>query len=352
MMPQGYLFPYIECLRPVRPAYVNYSDGTPTIHQSEIESFHTLQTKYSQSFWSIAWAFRISHFRVQNFFLGMLSNDTDRQMIIYGHPFSSKQIPKTKLLCWNPIRSYHSKPVMKNYPNLTWNEKEYVQLLNEVESSLKTMKRQISNMIILEFQKFLRLLFFYFMILIGFISSRSISNFLLVINGLIKINLYRRKEYDIFLSHEWGRHRKNIHHNFVRTIESFLYWIPVVKSFLDEYNLYGEMTPQLRRAINDSEIFIIFLTISYNYKLFTDDNFCYKEFKEAQSKRKKIVLVILDEKMKDKGLWESSLVKACGDLKYLDMTRCENLDLMQYLYRLYLLVNDIVKLYHDRPHHE
>ncbi len=52
------------------------------------------------------------------------------------------------------------------------------------------------------------------------------------------------------------------------------------------------MTPQLRRAINDSEIFIIFLTISYNNKLSTDDNFCYKEFEEAQRKRKKIVLVI------------------------------------------------------------
>lgn len=171
MMPQGYLFPYIECLRPVRPAYVNYSDGTPTIHESEIESFHR-QTEYSQSFWSIAWSFRISHFRVQNFFLELLPKDIDRQMIIYGHPFSSKHIRKTKLLCWNPIRLYHSEPVMKDYTDLTWNEKEYVQLLNYVESSLKTMKRQISNMIIREFQKFLFLLCFYFIILTGFTSSR------------------------------------------------------------------------------------------------------------------------------------------------------------------------------------
>jgi hypothetical protein len=114
-------------------------------------------------------------------------------------------------------------------------------------------------------------------------------------------------KYDVFLSHDWGE--GGLNHKRVAKVSSGLKRLGF-RVWLDEEELpAGDMSRNLHGAIDDSMIFVVFVTRNYQAKLIADDNHCADEFTYAMSKKGRglVLTVVMEAAMLSVSGWEGPL---------------------------------------------
>jgi hypothetical protein len=121
-----------------------------------------------------------------------------------------------------------------------------------------------------------------------------------------------------FLSHSHSVHE------LVKRFNEAL-WGADIPTFFDEQNLtYGEdFADRFKEEINTAQLVVIFMDQDYHNKVFSPNivmNFCRLEYFAAIRMRKPVLLVILDEFMRDLKNWDHELYAEFHRKKFYDMS--------------------------------
>ncbi len=132
----------------------------------------------------------------------------------------------------------------------------------------------------------------------------------------------------VFLSHDWGIDDNN--HHRVQQISDALRRRGLI-TWIDDERIINEINLKIVDGIDRAECMLAFITRNYvnkvngwNYK-----DYCKKEFIYAYEKlgRDKILLVVLDDSMKDRNAWGGLILYLVGHLLYVDMSQISSLSL-------------------------
>ena len=139
---------------------------------------------------------------------------------------------------------------------------------------------------------------------------------------------------DVFLSHNWGRDEsgRNNHYR-VSFINQELRKCGY-KTWFDEDEMAGNIAERMSEGIENTKVVIIFLTREY-YKKVNGENAldnCKREFIYAVQRRTpaKILVVVMEECMRDTGTWTKLFGFDFSSRFYVDMS--EDLEDRNYLH--------------------
>eukprot|EP01040_Poterioochromonas_malhamensis_P009008 gene9008-9756_t len=136
---------------------------------------------------------------------------------------------------------------------------------------------------------------------------------------------------EVFLSHDWGDRfgDHHVNHEKVRKIKDILVSLTRhnpkyrLKVWFDENKLLpgDEIVPKLMKAIEDTDIFIYFVTKNYQNKYLSGEpDYSYLELQHAINKRKLKIPVILEESMKIEANREGSFAQIISGVFYCDFS--------------------------------
>ena len=125
---------------------------------------------------------------------------------------------------------------------------------------------------------------------------------------------------DVFLSHNWGANESV--HTIVRKVNEELSAAGIITWF-DEERMHGDIRRKMTDGIDDTSIFMAFITDEYRKKVNSNearDN-CKYEFDYAfeQKGSRFIIPVVLEESMRNPRDWKGPLGAALGKLLYIDL---------------------------------
>lgn len=136
---------------------------------------------------------------------------------------------------------------------------------------------------------------------------------------------------EVFLSHDWGDRVGDYHlnHEKVRKVKNIL--VSLTKNnpkyrlnvWFDEKRLLpgDDIAPTLMKAIEDTDIFIYFVTKNYQNKfLHGESDYCYLELQHAIDEKKMKIPVILEESMKIEANREGSFAQIISGIFYSDFS--------------------------------
>ncbi|CAK8989113.1 Nucleotide-binding oligomerization domain-containing protein 2, partial [Durusdinium trenchii] len=127
------------------------------------------------------------------------------------------------------------------------------------------------------------------------------------------------KEYDVFLSHNWGVN--DVTHRRVLDIAAGLRNVGL-RVWVDEERMQGDVTVRMAEGIRASKVVVIFVTALYADKIGSEDvnDNCRFEFNFARKHRgTALIPAILDSSMLDTSRWTGPIARLF-DLLYVDLT--------------------------------
>jgi hypothetical protein len=115
------------------------------------------------------------------------------------------------------------------------------------------------------------------------------------------------KEYDVFLSHDWGVDPTHGNHKKVMSINALLKERNL-KTWIDEHDNHDEMLYSIPDGIQKSHFFIVFLTANLNEKIkrgHEEKEWCFRElsFASYALSPKNLIVVVLDEAVSERKNW-------------------------------------------------
>ena len=131
--------------------------------------------------------------------------------------------------------------------------------------------------------------------------------------------------FDAFLTHDWGIQQDN--HTRVAFIFRALKALGFVLWF-DEVEMTGDIDSAMRKGIDDSFSMIFFITKRYIDKVNSEslkDN-CFKEFRNAFTKNKPFILVVMDENVKPTDLNQGYAGMFVSNTLYINMSKEYKID--------------------------
>lgn len=99
-------------------------------------------------------------------------------------------------------------------------------------------------------------------------------------NHVVSLPLPRGKRFHCFLSHDWSE--RGVNHRIVRVINERLMKKGIV-TWIDEQRIAANIRPSIDRGLQESVVFIAFLTANYANKLLRppEDDYCSYEYRRA-----------------------------------------------------------------------
>ena len=132
---------------------------------------------------------------------------------------------------------------------------------------------------------------------------------------------------ELFISHSWKPlqnrvcgHEYALHFSLNVKRHGWTTWI-------DDHYMYGYIDSCIANAINECKAFIVLLSSGYNDNFKNDKNSfyaydnCFKELNYALHLNKPIILVVVDEKMKNMDNWASIFIIRMAGFIFLDATK-------------------------------
>jgi len=121
-----------------------------------------------------------------------------------------------------------------------------------------------------------------------------------------------------FLSHKWA----NRNHEFVMVVKEALKNVGVL-IWLDTVNINTRIEAEMLKGIEESSLFIAFLTQDYIDAVYDDKNpndFCKLEFNYGTCRKKDILPVVMERGLKDQSTWLGSVGAHLGQHLYVDFS--------------------------------
>jgi len=152
-------------------------------------------------------------------------------------------------------------------------------------------------------------------------TGRTMSNTLMSAAeqlGTIDLPVKEGFDYHVFLTHEWGEDEKGrANHGRVAKLNRYLKERGMVTWF-DEDRLEGDIEEEMCAGIDRSQIVLVFITKRYCDKVTGKDDadFCKKEFKYAVQRKKMLVPIVMEDRMKDTSDWAGTIGMNLGGKKY------------------------------------
>jgi len=132
----------------------------------------------------------------------------------------------------------------------------------------------------------------------------------------------------VFLSHDWGIDGNNHPHR-VKQINEALKSRGLI-TWIDDENIVNDIDRKIIDGIDHTECMIVFLTENYVRKVDgkNDKDYCQREFNYGFEKlgKDKILVVVLDESLKDRSKCGSTIPFNLGSVLYVDMTETSSSD--------------------------
>eukprot|EP01042_Synura_sphagnicola_P027411 gene27411-35397_t len=129
------------------------------------------------------------------------------------------------------------------------------------------------------------------------------------------------KKTHVFLSHDWGIDGNN--HHRVKQVSEALKSRGLV-TWIDEERLVNEIDEKIIDGIDHTECMLVFVTENYVRKVNggNDKDYCKREFEYGFEVfgRKKMIVVVLDEAMKDSSKWHGLIRFNLGSVMYYDLS--------------------------------
>ena len=129
----------------------------------------------------------------------------------------------------------------------------------------------------------------------------------------------------VFLTHTWVKDELNRDNHQRVGIVNKLLKEQGYETWFDEDKMKGHIEQKMAEGIDDSDIFLVFITKAYMEKLNSKghDN-CKKEFTYAITRKKKMIPIVMESCMRDQTHWIGTLgVNLAGDL-HVDMSETDS----------------------------
>eukprot|EP01040_Poterioochromonas_malhamensis_P027192 gene27192-biopygen3839 len=131
----------------------------------------------------------------------------------------------------------------------------------------------------------------------------------------------RGKKTHVFLSHDWGIDGNN--HHRVKQVSDALKSRGLV-TWIDEERLVNEIDEKIIDGIDHTECMLVFVTENYVRKVNGGNewDYCKREFKYGCSRLgvDRLIVVVLDEAMKDSSKWHGLIRFNLGSVMYYDLS--------------------------------
>ena len=136
--------------------------------------------------------------------------------------------------------------------------------------------------------------------------------------GTVDVPLKEGFEYHVFLTHEWGNDEKERpNHARVGKLNRYLKDRGLITWF-DEDRLEGDIEEEMCAGIDQSQIVLVFVTKRYCDKVTGKDeaDYCKKEFKYAVQRKKNLIPIVMEDRMRDTSQWAGTIGMNLGSKKY------------------------------------
>jgi len=125
-------------------------------------------------------------------------------------------------------------------------------------------------------------------------------------------------EYHVFLTHEWGEDEQGRNnHGRVAKLNRYLQGRGLITWF-DEDRLEGDIEEEMCEGIDKSQVVLVFVTKRYCDKVTGKDeaDYCKKEFKYAVQRKKNLIPIVMEDRMRDTSQWAGTIGMNLGSKKY------------------------------------
>jgi hypothetical protein len=134
-----------------------------------------------------------------------------------------------------------------------------------------------------------------------------------------------KKQFSVFLSHDWGQDKSHVNHEKVKHIGSLLEEKLELQPWIDELHNHDNMLFSIAEGIRKSHFFIIFLTVNINEKIkkgHEEKEWCFRELNYAAYKLspKNVFVVVLEKEMTNRGKWADVLQFLFASDVYFDLS--------------------------------
>jgi hypothetical protein len=134
----------------------------------------------------------------------------------------------------------------------------------------------------------------------------------------------------VFFSHDWGKDQlgRDNHDRVVKIFRALA--DRGIVGWLDEKYMQGDIDEAMCRGIDESVLFVLFITMRYLDKTASDnpqDN-CKKEFNYAKQKvgSKRMLCVVMEPQCRDTNTWPGQVAMHMGSKLYFDLAGNQDFD--------------------------
>ena len=134
----------------------------------------------------------------------------------------------------------------------------------------------------------------------------------------------------VFFSHDWGKDQlgRDNHDRVVKIFRALA--DRGIVGWLDEKYMQGDIDKAMCQGIDESVLFVLFITKRYLYKTASDneqDN-CQKEFNYAKQKvgSKRMLCVVMEPQCRDTNTWPGQVAMHMGSKLYFDLAGNQDFD--------------------------
>jgi hypothetical protein len=129
-------------------------------------------------------------------------------------------------------------------------------------------------------------------------------------------------QYDVFLSHDWGddQYGRNNHARVSKINDALK--TRGFRTWFDNDRMVGDIVAQMCDGVENSAVFVSFVTKRYTNKVASaDDDNCKAEFSYAVRMRgtKNCIPVVMEDQMKSTASWAGPVGMRLGDVLYVSM---------------------------------
>jgi len=150
----------------------------------------------------------------------------------------------------------------------------------------------------------------------------------------------------VFFSHDWGKDQlgRDNHDRVVKIFRALA--DRGIVGWLDEKYMQGDIDKAMCQGIDESVLFVLFITKRYLYKTASDneqDN-CQKEFNYAKQKvgSKRMLCIVMEPQCLDTNTWPGQVAMHMGSKLYFDLAGDQDFDV-----KMDLLADNLLTMARD-----